>query len=798
MSSETVISEAVIASILNAINDLTSKVDNLTVGKPDEPSLEDDQHISASIPATVLNVYQELESLIPSMSEDFYRTMLTDEEKKEAIYGCPKSSKVDNLTVGKPDEPSLEDDQHISASIPATVLNVYQELESLIPSMSEDFYRTMLTDEEKKEAIYGCPKSSKVCYNPPPINEAAPGSVKKADAALYAIQVALAHGARPIDYFIHRMPQSNSNLTLDDPVVGVLNTIRCIIENTASMAAQARLVNLHSGMSFTVKPEQVVETEVKPLMDSEKFDTQIAAIKPNKRARVRRPFRGRQQIEGRPRTVSFITATAPITEAAATRPAPNSSRGGGGRESEPRILQQFILHPKEDRRTTPSIGSKEAEPAPGGKEPQDGIPSINLQDNQEKGLYYVLGFEERIPAYFDTQVVESYTLDDHRQPGHVLESYNVKDSRPTARTRETDKRRKDVAQRPSELYRKGTSDVSGAPTGKINAAPTVGAEETILVVERVMEIDGLPIRRNNTESNVLEGPFEEMKWSVVPAGTPRSRGIHRFERYGLGYRHWPQELLWLMEKIRGYTPHKLQGAACSSNCLATERNRGPVSSDLLRQHDHPSICKEIWWNYLTRTSQHSRTPVGTLPEDEYQASSHVCSVSSEPSGCSEPLNCTDRVVNFKQSILSIGQEIREARRRPLRIRDQQEGTKILQLVPGPTICRPERAAIQLVELEEPLLLPTLEPDFTGSPEGETRADYDDSNYASMDISNLVPGHANTIDLPTTNSTSNRGGPRPKKRKVPAHKEQGLDSNCVENQRSALEEKGVSNAAIELI
>ncbi|OMJ16077.1 hypothetical protein AYI69_g7970, partial [Smittium culicis] len=72
MSSETVISEAVIASILNAINDLTSKVDNLTVGKPAEPSLEDDQHISASIPATVLNVYPELESLIPSMSEDFY------------------------------------------------------------------------------------------------------------------------------------------------------------------------------------------------------------------------------------------------------------------------------------------------------------------------------------------------------------------------------------------------------------------------------------------------------------------------------------------------------------------------------------------------------------------------------------------------------------------------------------------------------------------------------------------------------------------------------------------------------
>ncbi|OMJ14417.1 hypothetical protein AYI69_g8618, partial [Smittium culicis] len=289
----------------------------------------------------------------------------------------------------------------------------------------------------------------------------------------------------------------------------------------------------------------------------------------------------------------------------------------GGRESEPRILQQLILHSKEDRRTTPSIGSKEAEPETRGKEFQDRIPSINLQDNPEKGLNDVLRFEGRIPAYSDTQVVQevltfllertklsiprttvrsvteppylhknpapsselgtnpenqgssilgrpdnsrgvdrgmcethrAFTFEanraglfdkhsqvgvdplsenhtpwyDHRQPGNVLESSNDKDSRPTARSSETDKRGQDVAQRPSELYREGTSDVSGAPTGKINAAPTTGAKEPILVEEHIMDIDGLPIRRSNAESIVLERPFEEMEWSFVPAGNPRSR-----------------------------------------------------------------------------------------------------------------------------------------------------------------------------------------------------------------------------------------------------------------------------------
>ncbi|OMJ23230.1 hypothetical protein AYI70_g2392 [Smittium culicis] len=265
MSSETVFSEAVIASILNATNELTFKVDNLTVGKTADPRSEDDQHITVSSPATVLNVYPELESLIPSTSEDFYRTILTDEEKKEEIYACPKNRKV--------------------------------------------------------------------CYNPPPINEAAHGSVKNTDAAFYAIQVALTHGTRPIDYFKHRMLQSNPNLTIVDLVVDVLNTIRCIMGNVASMVTHSRLDNLHSGMSFIGNPEQVVEFGVKTLMDSEKFETQLAAIKPTKRARVRRPFRGRHQIEGRPSPVSSSTAASLITEAAATRSAPNASRGGFQKEA---------------------------------------------------------------------------------------------------------------------------------------------------------------------------------------------------------------------------------------------------------------------------------------------------------------------------------------------------------------------------------------------------------------------------------------------------------------------------------
>ncbi|OMJ17875.1 hypothetical protein AYI69_g7261 [Smittium culicis] len=210
-------------------------------------------------------------------------------------------------------------------------------------------------------------------------------------------------------------------------------------------------------------------------MDSKKFDTKLAAIKPTKRARIRRLLCGLQKSEERTESFSFIPATAPIAEATATSPArippvggfrrkpvmasaallvkgrisdfrkafeklmdnqcvqkimekmfqipfkklePNSKdfeenkkiifeeqsrmdgpplhkdfkfitmnpqrpqkeiisgppplttqyqRYKGGRESNPRILKQFIPRPKEDWRATPSIESKDSEPAPRGK-----------------------------------------------------------------------------------------------------------------------------------------------------------------------------------------------------------------------------------------------------------------------------------------------------------------------------------------------------------------------------------------------------------------------------------------------
>ncbi|OMJ22310.1 hypothetical protein AYI70_g2958 [Smittium culicis] len=89
MSSETVISDDLIPIIRNAINDLTFKLNNLTVVNTAEPPATKNQQISLIILETYFNVYPEPESLITKISEEFYTTMLADIDIKEEIYGCP-------------------------------------------------------------------------------------------------------------------------------------------------------------------------------------------------------------------------------------------------------------------------------------------------------------------------------------------------------------------------------------------------------------------------------------------------------------------------------------------------------------------------------------------------------------------------------------------------------------------------------------------------------------------------------------------------------------------------------------
>ncbi|OMJ09341.1 hypothetical protein AYI69_g10715, partial [Smittium culicis] len=65
------------------------------------------------------------------------------------------------------------EDPYVTTRIPITDLAVYPELIEALPSIEEDFFRTPLTEEERKEAIHSCPRSDSMNYLPPPLNDSA-------------------------------------------------------------------------------------------------------------------------------------------------------------------------------------------------------------------------------------------------------------------------------------------------------------------------------------------------------------------------------------------------------------------------------------------------------------------------------------------------------------------------------------------------------------------------------------------------------------------------------------------------
>ncbi|OMJ23569.1 hypothetical protein AYI69_g4923, partial [Smittium culicis] len=50
----------------------------------------EDPYVTTRIPVTDLTAYPELTEALPSIEEDFFRSPLTEEERKIAIHSCPR------------------------------------------------------------------------------------------------------------------------------------------------------------------------------------------------------------------------------------------------------------------------------------------------------------------------------------------------------------------------------------------------------------------------------------------------------------------------------------------------------------------------------------------------------------------------------------------------------------------------------------------------------------------------------------------------------------------------------------
>ncbi|OMJ19138.1 hypothetical protein AYI70_g4922 [Smittium culicis] len=160
------------------------------------------------------------------------------------------------------------EDPHVKTRISVTDLTSCPALTEALPSIEEDFFRSPLTEEERKIAVHSCPRTSSMNYTPPPLNDTASSTVKKTDSTLYGIQLALAQATRPIDYYFHRRIQENPGMdTAEDTEILFASTMRALLADIAAIVTQARLDNLHKGPDLHGKPTQLPRSQ--QLKDSE-------------------------------------------------------------------------------------------------------------------------------------------------------------------------------------------------------------------------------------------------------------------------------------------------------------------------------------------------------------------------------------------------------------------------------------------------------------------------------------------------------------------------------------------------
>ncbi|OMJ19341.1 hypothetical protein AYI69_g6657 [Smittium culicis] len=164
-----------------------------------------------------------------------------------------------------------------------------------MPHIDEDFYKSIGSEEETKEVIQACPRSSTMNYSPPPLNENITSAAKKTDTTLYGIQIALDQASRSLDNFVYRKCKEGTEAAKEVEAVALVSEMRLILASIATNISQSRMKNVYQAMNIPGKPKQLAGNSAKPFFDQELLDKAISTIKSVKKARLRKPFQMRHQ-----------------------------------------------------------------------------------------------------------------------------------------------------------------------------------------------------------------------------------------------------------------------------------------------------------------------------------------------------------------------------------------------------------------------------------------------------------------------------------------------------------------------
>ncbi|PVU87715.1 hypothetical protein BB561_006204 [Smittium simulii] len=329
------------------------------------------------------------------------------------------TEKVNQLLLAKETVPAPitvtePEDEFITTRAPASKLKIYPMLKDALPSIEEDFFRIQLTEEERKDAIYSCPRSSFMNYLPPPLNESASTAVKKADSTLHGIQVALAQATRPyfVLFVISNAPSASQSAT---DVLLLPSEKRTRVEY--SIEKHTGLINTitKNNYNFDLKSKNNAKNQTRSSIYNEisvkhflndsapaklKQMALVAQISVLAVAVLRAKKEGKTMIyyqesnKNKPRGCGSSSKESNQT----------------GKDYNTRFLQSNLCYNKKDRRPTYSPGPQGAQQLCQEEEFQNGFPDIHMQDDHEKGLYDLSEPRGRFYAHSDTLEVQEISL----------------------------------------------------------------------------------------------------------------------------------------------------------------------------------------------------------------------------------------------------------------------------------------------------------------------------------------------------------------------------------------------------
>ncbi|OMJ14113.1 hypothetical protein AYI70_g8093, partial [Smittium culicis] len=119
-------------------------------------------------------------------------------------------------------------------------MELYKELQEALPTVTEDFFKSPLSDINRKKFFAAVPRNSAIDYDPPAVNFKFSSNARRIDTAIYDAQYRLSAITRPIDFFVHECIQGGNQVPISK-VIEFANSIRILLADTATHLSQCRI-----------------------------------------------------------------------------------------------------------------------------------------------------------------------------------------------------------------------------------------------------------------------------------------------------------------------------------------------------------------------------------------------------------------------------------------------------------------------------------------------------------------------------------------------------------------------------